>query len=196
MSTYNYLSNYRRFAELLVYTLSKFESVNETKFLKLLYFADAKKYEKTQKTISENVTYWKNLYGPTPHAKVLMNIYDELGGFIKREEKHNNGNKSCILKLQSTDFRFKNLTTEDFDLIDETFNQYGMLTVMEIVKLSHLDPPYLASEKKNKIDFKYVVHRRNDESEYHLPEQLRQHIASEISESAMQRLKSYAEARP
>ncbi len=197
MRNNNYITNYRKFAELLVYMLSQFEgSVNETKVLKLLYFADANSYEKLGKTISGNVTYYKNHFGPTPNYKILMNLYEALGDYLVRDEQQLEEYKSCLVKLQNRDYTFKSLTAEDIEIIDDTVAKYGKLSLPEVVKLSHFDPPYLASQKKKKIDFSYVRFRKSDEDyEAHLEQVEADAIARDITPEGRRKLKEYAGAR-
>lgn len=191
-----YLTNYRKFTELLIYVLSKFdEGVNETKLLKLLYFSDANFFEKNQSTISGNVTYYKNHFGPTPNAKILMNLYDALSDLVSREERTSDGFTSRKIRLKSDDFTFKTLSAREIETIDSTLDKYGNLSVSEIVKLSHFDPPFLASDKHKKIQFEFVRHRKSDDDyEAHLQEELRKAIAKDVSRSSLKRLRDYAGA--
>lgn len=192
----HYLYNYRKFTELLVYVLSQLdEEVNETKLLKLLYFADANSYERLGRTISGNVTYYKNHFGPTPNANILMNLYKGLNNYLTRDEKKHDDYKSCRIKLNNRDFKFRTLSAEEIDIIDDTLARYGRLSVPEVVKLSHFDPPFLAGEKKKKIDFSYVRFRKSDEDyESHLDSQQREKIANDISVEGRRKLKQYAGA--
>ena len=196
MNNNYYFTTYRKFTELLIYILSKFDDgVNETKLLKLLYFADADNYEASQETISGNVTYYKNHFGPTPNAKILMNIYEVMSGLIKREETDNGGYVSRKVSLKSNDFVFKTLSAKEIDIIDGTITKYRNLSVSEIVKLSHFDPPFLASIKKKKIQFEYVLNRKTDDDfEANLQDSERKEIARDISTSGLKRLKDYAGA--
>lgn len=191
-----YLTNYRKFAEMLIYVLKQSsEPINETKALKLLYFAEAAQYQLHGKTISDNVTYYKNHYGPTPSAKVLMNIYKAMNEYLMRDEHQTVDYKSCKLSLQKADFRFKNLTAGEMGIIDQTMERYGKLSVQEIVKLAHLDPPYLASKKQSKINFDFVRFRKSDEDyEADLDERVRRKIANDISSDSRRKLKQYVEA--
>lgn len=191
-----YLTNYRKFAELLIYTLSQVsEEINETKALKLLYFADAENYARHGKTISGNVTYYKNHYGPTPNFKILKNLYSNLEGFINRQETLNNEHKSCKLRLGSSDFTFKALSTREMEVIDQMVAKYNPLSLQEVVRLAHFDPPYLASEQKKKIDFEFVKFRKNDDDyEEDLSEDVRTAIANDISTDGRRKLNEYARA--
>lgn len=191
----SYITNYRKFAELLLYTLSKFdEPINETKVLKLLYFADASNYEQFGKTISGNVTYYKNHFGPTPNFIILKNLYETLDEYLLRDKKQQEGYRSCLIELHNRNYTFKSLSAQEMETIDETVARYGKLSLSEVVKLAHLDPPYLASEKKKKIDFSYVQFRKNDEDyEADLDEKIQADIAKDISPAARSNLKAYAE---
>lgn len=192
----SYITNYRKFAELLVYTLSQFDgSLNETKMLKLLYFADANSYEKFGKTISGNVTYYKNHFGPTPNYNILKNLYEALGDYLIRDEQQKEEYKSCLIELHNRGYTFKSLTAQEMEIIDETVAKYGKLSLPEVVKLSHFDPPYLASKKKKKIDFSYVRFRKTDEDyEANLDEGVRDAIAKDITTESRRKLKAYAGA--
>jgi uncharacterized phage-associated protein len=190
------MTNYRKFVELLVYVLSQFdEPINETKMLKLLYFADANSYEKLGKTISD-VTYYKNHFGPTPNCKILMSIYEALDQYLERAEQQRDDYKSCLVRLRNRSYTFKSLSAEEMEIIDEAVTKYGKLSLSEVVKLSHFDPPYLASQKKKKIDFSYVRFRKSDEDyETNLDQEARDAIAKDISTESRRRLKIYAGAR-
>lgn len=193
MSDY-YVTNYRRFAELLVYILSQLNGpVNETKVLKLLYFADAEYYARNGSTISGNVTYYKNHFGPTPNYNILKNIYDSLSDYLSRDEKQNDGYKSVLIELQNKDFTYKSLSAAEIAVIDETLAKYSKLSLSEVVKLAHFDPPYLASTKHKKVDFSYVRFRKSDEDyESHLDEDVQNEIATDISIDSRKKLKAYA----
>lgn len=195
MSDY-YLLNYRRFAELLLYVLSQLNGpVNVTKVLKLLYFSDAEYFSKYGTTISGNVTYYKNYFGPTPNYKVLSNLYSSLGDYISLNEKQRDGYKSVMVDLRSKDYTFKSLSASEIKVIDYTLDKYSKLSLSEVVKLAHFDPPYLASDKHKKVDFNYVRFRKSDEDyESHLDEQVQQSIARDISTDSRRKLKEYARA--
>ncbi len=154
----------RKFNDLIFYLVAKFgdRGVVETKLMKLLYFSEANYYERRNRTIS-GIAYFKNNYGPTPDFKVLQETLSSLKDFIKVEKKTFNKRKIKIFRVINKDYSYGNLEEDERQEIDKTFDLYGDLPSDQLSKLSHLDPPFLASDKE--ILFRYVRHRKEEENQ-------------------------------
>ncbi len=154
----------KKFNDLIFYLVAKFgdRGVVETKLMKLLYFSEANYYERRNRTISD-IAYFKNNYGPTPDFKVLQEALKSLKNFIEVEEKIFNKRKIKIFKVVNKDYSYSSLEEGERQEIDNTFDLYGDLPSNQLSKLSHLDPPFLASDRE--ILFRYVRHRKEEEDQ-------------------------------
>lgn len=198
MSGQKQKNTYDKFEELVYYIVAKYEGngILETNLMKLLYFSDARSYESRNKLISENVTYFKNHFGPTPDKRVLNHVYDKLKNFIKEEKKKSDaGHDITVFKVVDKNFTYKMITEADIELVNSIISEYGKLRSGEISKLSHLDPPYLAAKPSQEIDFNMVAFRKNEEdSEIDLPKATQETIARDISSNSRKKLLEYARA--
>lgn len=155
----------KKFSDLLFYLVANFEEegVVETKLMKLLYFAEANYYKNNRETIT-GVDYFKNIYGPTPDIKVLNKTKKELKNFLSVKRKPYNEKYITVYKITNKDYSYNSLTEKEMEEAGKTFELYNRLPSGQLSKISHLDPPYLAAEKK--IDFRYVSYRKDSEEDY------------------------------
>ncbi len=79
------------------------------------------------------------------------------------EKKTFNKRKIKIFRVINKDYSYGNLEEDERQEIDKTFDLYGDLPSDQLSKLSHLDPPFLASDKE--ILFRYVRHRKEEENQ-------------------------------
>lgn len=154
----------KKFCDLLLYIISKFEiqGVVETKLMKLLYFAEANYYVKNGEIIS-GVDYFKNFFGPTPDVKILKRAEEKLSKFLSIEKKRYKGKNIRIYKIKNDDYSYSSLTEKEMKEIDLMLELYSDLPSEDLSKISHLDPPYLAVEPRERIDFSYTAYRKSEE---------------------------------
>ena len=181
----------KKFNDLVFYLIAKFGDggVVETKLMKLLYFSEAHYYEKKNRTIS-NISYFKNNYGPTPDFKILQETLELLKDFIKVEKKTINGRKIKIFKVVNKNYVCSGLEEGERQEVDRMFDLYGDLPFNQLSKLSHLDPPFLASE--NKILFRYVKHRREEDQEEVFSLEEQEKFKKDLKSENLEKLFKYA----
>jgi len=187
----------KKFNDLLYYLVSSFKEngVVETKLMKLLYFTEANYYKNNKKIIT-GVDYFKNIYGPTPDIKVLNKAKRSLNKFLVVKEKKYNGRKITVYEVVNKDYSYNSLTEKEMEEAKKVIELYSKLPSDQLSKISHSDPPYLASD--NRIDFAYVNYRKESEESCELPftAEERENFNKDASEDGFIKLFDYARKRP
>lgn len=137
--------------------------VFETKLWKLLFFIEVYYYEKYQEKVSD-IDFVKNIHGPTPEYKKVSKLLEELVS----EEFLNITNSEKGGKIYRFNKNFETeLSEKELLVVQEVCEKFGKLSSKELSMISHNEPVYLMAEKlQDKLDFKNVIYRSDDEEEY------------------------------
>ena len=155
-----------KFRELIIYIVHNYnnsETLTETKLWKLLYFCDADFYEKHKRTIT-GIEYFKNTYGATPDIKVVDKVLPELKDSVKVETIKKADGKKIKLYKPDDNYQpsYKLLTADEIEEIRKTCEKYYRLSASDVSVLAHKDPPYLGTDMRKPIDFKFVNYREDE----------------------------------
>lgn len=187
----------KKFNDLLFYIVAAFKEkgVVETKLMKLLYFTEANYYKSNKKTVT-GVAYFKNIYGPTPDVKVLDEAKRSLGKFLVVRKKKYNEREITVYEVVNKNYSYNFLTEKEMEEANRVIELYSRLPSDQLSKISHLDPPYLASD--GRIDFSYVNYRRESEENCELPftAEERENFNKDVSEDGFKKLFDYAGKKP
>lgn len=140
------------------------EHLTKTKLQKLLYFCDFECYRLTGQSITDS-KYVKNHYGPMiGQLDEILATLNEEGCLEIRQVQHKHGTgyrTKFFSQVDDLDAIKQNLTDLEQSIIQTQNRRFEDYTTEQIKEFSHHDFPYLATEKKEIIDYE-LVHYRDD----------------------------------
>ncbi len=149
-----------KFKQVFLYVLGKTAgkpNVGMTVLYKLLYFIDFDYYEKYGEQLM-GLRYFKNHHGPSPRsfASVVRGM-EKRGELEEVRSKYFTYDQRKYLPHASPDL--SQLTGREIEMVDDVLARYGDKSAVELTRLSHMDPPWVAAKFGKDVEYELVYYR-------------------------------------